>query len=183
MNIPVQTASDQAIACAAAPGFPDRAQIELLMSMGLFSADDEIALRKAWAILKDQTDDYLDMTLGMLAAYPALRREQYTVDWLDNPSGLRDRFRQWLLETCFSPYDPHWIKQLYSEKLLSGSALTPGFRHIVALAYPLAAMARPFLLVCESDHHDIERMQCALLKAILLQVALLSKLYVKDELW
>lgn len=183
MNIPVQIASDEAIARAASPGFPDQAQIKLLMSLGLFSPDDEIALRRVWAILKDQTDDYLDMTLGMLAAYPALRREQYADSWLDNPSRLREHFRQWLHETCFSPNEPHWIKQLYSEQSLSDSELTPGFRHIVALAYPLAAMARPFLLACESDHQDIERMQCALLKAILLQVALLSKLYVKDELW
>ncbi len=183
MNIPVQTASDQAIARTALPGFPDRAQIELLMSIGLFSADDEIALRKVWAILKDQTDDYLDMTLGMLAAYPALHREQYAVDFMDNPAQLRDRFRQWLLETCFSPHEPRWMKPLYSEQLLPDSTWMPGFSHIVALTYPLAAMARPFLAAYEPDSQEIERMQCALLKAILLQVTLLSKLYVKDELW
>lgn len=197
MNTPVQISGEEEVARPAPPGFPDRAEMELLLRIGLFSPDDEIALRKVWRILKGQTDDYLDMMLGMVAAHPALvpaltalRGEESATHSLDGAETIRDRFRRWLFETCFFPYEPPWLKQLYLKLSPPDSAaqpspvlLLPGFRHAVALAYPLVATARPFLAVKGRDHQDIERMQHALLKAILLQVALLSKLYVKEGLW
>ncbi len=72
MNTPVQISGEEEVARPAPPGFPDRAEMELLLRIGLFSPDDEIALREVWRILKGQTDDYLDMMLGMVAAHPAL---------------------------------------------------------------------------------------------------------------
>lgn len=196
MNTPVQISGKEEVARPALAGFPDRAEVELLLRIGLFSPDDEIALRKVWRILKGQTDDYLDMMLGMVAAHPALvpalttlRGEKSATHSLDEAATIRDRFRRWLFETCFFPYEPPWLKQLYSELSPPDSAaqpspaLVPEFRHAVALAYPLVATARPFLAAKGRDHQDIERMQNAFLKAILLQVALLSKLYVKEGLW
>lgn len=92
MNTPVQISGEEEVARPAPPGFPDRAEMELLLRIGLFSPDDEIALRKVWRILKGQTDDYLDMMLGMVAAHPALvpaltalRGEESPIRW----TGLR----------------------------------------------------------------------------------------------
>lgn len=196
MNTPVQISGEEEVARPAPPGFPDRAEIELLLRIGLFSPDDEIALRKVWRIFKGQTDDYLDMMLGMVAAHPALvpaltalRGEESATHSLDGAATIRDRFRRWLFETCFFPHEPPWLKQLYSDPSLQHSlaqpfsAVLPGFRHVITLAYPLVATAHPFLAANGRDLQDIERMQHALLKAILLQVALLSKLYVKEGLW
>lgn len=197
MNTPVQMISgEEEVARAPSLGFPDRAEVELLLSIGLFSPDDANALRKLWRILKGQTDDYLDMVLGMVAAHPALvatlaalREEESTTGVLDSAAVARSRFQQWLFETCYFPQEPHWLKQLYAERSPRDSpaqpspALLPGFRHTVALAYPLVATVRPFLVANGCDHQEIERIQHAFLKAILLQVVLLSKLYVKEGLW
>ncbi|MBK8534616.1 MAG: hypothetical protein IPL59_05540 [Candidatus Competibacteraceae bacterium] len=195
MNTPVQISGEEEVARPALAGFPDRAEVELLLNIGLFSPDDEIALRKGWRILKGQTDDYLDMVLGMVAAHPALvtalaaLRGEEPATALDGATTARRRFRQWLFETCYFPQEPPWLKQLYSEQsppdssAQSSPTLLPGFRHAVALAYPLVATARPFLAADGRSPQDIERMQHALLKAILLQVALLSKLYVRQGLW
>ena len=195
MNTLIQLSGEEQVARPALAGFPDRAEVELLLKIGLFSPDDEIALRKGWRVLKGQTDDYLDMVLGMVAAHPALvtalaalRGEEPTTD-LDGATTARRRFRQWLFETCYFPQEPPWLKQLYSEQsppdspAESSPTLLLGLRHVVALAYPLVATVRPFLAANGRDHQEIERMQHAFLKAILLQVILLSKLYVKEGLW
>lgn len=196
MNIPVQISGENEVALSVPPKFPDRAEVELLLRIGLFSPDDELALRDAWRILEGQTDDYLDVVLGMVAAHPvlaaaftALCGEESATHSLDGAAAVRDCFRRWLFETCFFPHEPPWLKQLYLERVLSDSlvqpspTLLPVFRHTVALAYPLVATARPLLAAQGRDHQDIERMEHALLKAILLQVTLLSKLYVKEGLW
>ncbi len=196
MNSPTPLPGEHEVAAAAPAGFPDAGEIDLLGRVGLFSPDDARALRKIWRVLKGQTDDYLDMVLGMVAAHPelvaalaALREQEPALGLLDDAEALHARFRRWLYETCFFPQEPPWLKELYLEKSPPDSlaqappALPPGFRHTVALAYPLVATIRPFLAASGRDQPEIERMQSAFLKAILLQVALLSKLYVKEGLW
>lgn len=179
----------------APPRFPDHDEIEWLWRIGLFSPDDARALRKLWRILQGQTDDYLDMLLGVVAAYPALAevlsilRGVDAEAMTDDSATLRHQFRQWLFETCRFPYEPPWIKQLYFDLAQdsSGQSLIttrlPKFRYTIVLALPLATTVRSFLVTEGGDQQGIEQMQYALLKAMLLQVDLLSKLYVKEGLW
>lgn len=178
-------------------GFPASEEVDLLWRIGLFSSDDERALRKLWRLLKGQTDDYLDMVLGMVAAYPALAGALATVcreslgESVDGSATVRRLFQQWLSETCLAPREPSWLERLYTrysgfppERLAQAiSAEWPGFRYLVALSFPLVAAACALLAGCGVASQDIERMQSALLKAILLQVTLLSKLYVRKGLW
>ena len=49
------------------PWLPEREEVELLLRISLFSQDDEHTLRQVWRILKGQTDDYLDVVLGVVA--------------------------------------------------------------------------------------------------------------------
>ena len=194
MNSLAQLSGDDEVAAAAPAGFPDAEEIDLLGRVGLFSPDDARSLRKVWRVLQDRTDDYLDMVLGMVAAYPALAtaltvlRDESQEGWTDGSATARHLFRRWLFETCFSPHEPPWLKQLYAEappERAERSLLTrlPGFRYLIALSFPLVATARTLLVASGLASQEIERMQSALLKAILLQVALLSKLYVKEGVW
>ena len=185
-----QAPDGEAVAVAAPPWFPDQDDIDLLWHIGLFSADDARALRKVWRILKGQTDDYLDRLLGMAAAYPALATElavlhgaHWQKETTDDSATLRRWFRQWLFETCLFPQEPPWLRQVDANPPEHPEPPLLRFRYIVALAFPLAVTVRPFLATGGNDHHEIERMQHALLKAILLQAVLLSKLYVKEGLW
>ncbi|MFZ1643564.1 MAG: hypothetical protein WAV07_19465 [Candidatus Contendobacter sp.] len=194
MNSLAQLPGELEVAVAAPPWFPDAEEIELLGRIGLFSPDDARALRKVWRVLKGQTDDYLDMVLGMVAAYPALATA-LTVLGGESPEGstggsatTRQLFRRWLFETCLSPHEPSWLKQLYAELPPDRSAQSfltrlPGFRYLIALSFPLVATARVLLVASGLATQEVERMQTALLKAILLQVALLSKLYLREGSW
>lgn len=194
MNSPTPLPGEHEVAAAAPAGFPDAGEIDLLGRVGLFSPDDARALRKIWRVLKGQTDDYLDMVLGMVAAYPALAaaltvlRDESPEDATGGSATARHLFRRWLFETCFSPHEPPWLKQLYAEppsERAEQSFLTrlPGFRYLIALSFPLVAAARALLVAGGLATQEVERMQTALLKAILLQVALLSKLYVREGSW
>lgn len=194
MNSLAQLPGNDEVAAAAPAGFPDAEEIDLLGRVGLFSSDDARALRKVWRVLQDRTDDYLDMVLGMVAAYPALAAALTVLrdDNPEDPTGsagtTRQLFRRWLSETCLSPREPPWLKRLYAELPLAPAAQSflarlPGFRYLIALSFPLVAAARVPLAAGGLAAHDIERMQTALLKAILLQVALLSKLYVREGSW
>ena len=101
-------------------GFPVGEEVDVLWRIGLFSPDDERALRKLWRLLKGQTDDYLDMVLGMIAAYPALAGALATVcrenlgESVDGSTTVRRLFRQWLSETCLAPREPSWLERLYT---------------------------------------------------------------------
>jgi hypothetical protein len=194
MNNLTQLPCEEEVAVTPPPWFPNSEEIELLGRVGLFAPDDARALRKIWRVLKDQTDDYLDMVLGMVAAYPALAaalavlRNESPEDSTEGSTATRHLFRRWLYETCFSPHEPPWLKQLYAELSPDRSAPSllarlPDFRYLIALSFPLVATARILLVAGGLAPQEIERMQSALLKAILLQVALLSKLYVKEGLW
>jgi len=178
-------------------GFPAGEEIELLWRIGLFSSDDERALRKLWRLLKGQTDDYLDMVLGMVAAYPALAAALTTICQqnlgvsADGSATVRRLFREWVQQPSLAPREPSWLKRLYAlyfDLPPEGSAQTiaaelPDFRYLIALSFPLVATARFLLTGGGLAPQDIERMQSALLKAVLLQVTLLSKLYVREGLW
>lgn len=194
MNRLAQLVDEDEATVAAPSWFPKAEEVELLGRVGLFAPDDARALRKVWRVLKGQTDDYLEMVLGMVAAYPALAAA------LDVPRGAspegaaggsaitRRLFRRWLFETCLTPHEPAWLKRLYAELPPDRSAPTlwaqlPDFRYLIALSFPLIATARSLLTTSGLAPQEIERMQSALLKAILLQVTLLSKLYVKEGLW
>lgn len=194
MNNLAQVPGEDEVAVAPPPWFPNAEEIGLLGRIELFSLDDARALRKIWRLLKGQTDDYLEIMLGMVTAYPALATA-LTVPHGASPEGLlsssattRHWFRRWLFETCLFPCEPPWLKQLYAELPPNRSAqsllaLLPGFRYLIALSFPLIATARSLLVASGLASQEIERMQAALLKAILLQVTLLSKLYVRDGLW
>ncbi|HHW77231.1 MAG TPA: hypothetical protein GX399_09445 [Xanthomonadaceae bacterium] len=194
MNSLAQLPGEDGVAVTTPPWFPNSEEVELLGRVGLFSPDDARALRKIWRALKGQTDDYLEMVLGMVAAHPTLATA-LTVPRGDSPdesmggsATTRHLFRRWLFETCLFPLEPPWLRQLYAElppgrSVQSFLALLPGFRYLIALSFPLVTTARSLLVANGFAPQDIERMQSALLKAILLQVTLLSKLYVRDELW
>ena len=153
MNPLAQASSENEGTRMALPGFPDDDEIEQLWRIGLFSPDDARALRKLWRILRGQTDDYLDIVLGMVAAHPVLDEVLSVLggespeEIFDGSTSLRRQFRQWLFETCQFPHDPPWIKQLYSKRMQDfpeqslASTRLPRFRYILAAKCASSASA------------------------------------------
>jgi hypothetical protein len=67
----------------------------------------------AGEVLKDQIDAVLDLWYGFVGSHPHL------VYYFSGPDGkpdanylaaVRQRFGQWILDTCNRPYDQDWLK-------------------------------------------------------------------------
>ena len=85
---------------------------QLKQSVG-FTTDDERYLHMAGKVLEDQTKDLVDTWRGVIAKTPHLARhskdpEGNSIPRYSEASGLR--FQQWILDTCFRPYDGDWLK-------------------------------------------------------------------------
>jgi len=158
--------------------------------------DDLDALRRAHDVLAPQVEAILDVWYGFVGDNPHLLAAFVDADGkpdTDYLAAVRPRFGQWILDTCRASYDQAWLdwqheiglrhhrtKKNRTDHASAAADIVP-FRYLVALTYPIFATIRPFL---ENGHHDpatVDAMHQAWLKAVLLQVILWSRPYVRDE--
>lgn len=161
----------------------------------LFTDEDVHYLRMSKAILADQTDAILDVWYGFVASTPEL-----VVYFRNNKTGkpdpayleaVRKRFAQWILDTASANYDQAWLDYQYEIGLRHTS---PGknrtdhadsvpfvnFRYIPALTIPVTTTLKPFLAKKGASAEDVEKMQAAWVKSVLMQTILWSYPYVRD---
>ncbi len=160
-----------------------------------FGAEDERYLRMAGELLEDQVDSYLDRWYEFTATLPHLG--QYSADSEGRPlveyrARARQRFRQWILDTCRRPFDQDWLNYQHEIGLrhhrtrknrtdrVEGAPPNISFRYVLAQVYPFSMAARPLLEARSHSTVDVERMHQAWCKAVLLQVVLWSYPYVRD---
>ena len=167
----------------------------LLKASVLFTEEDETHLRQAGEVLADQVEDILDLWYGFVGSHPHL------VYYFTGPDGkpdadylaaVRKRFGQWILDTCNRSYDQDWlnyqheiglrhhrIKKNQTDKVQSVSNIS--HRYMVAFIYPITATIKPFLAKKGHGSDEVEKMYQAWFKSVVLQVALWSYPYVKDD--
>jgi len=180
-NFTIRDASRSAMTPGVPLQLPQPHEIDVLKRALLFTVQDRQALRGAWEILAHQTDDYLDRLPGLIAAHPALCQAlspACATLWNDVDEARR-YFRQWLFDICQQPDNPRWLQPLAAKP----PSLRPGLRYALACVYPLLAMARPLLAAGAQQPAEVEQMQQALTKALLLQVILASKIYAREGEW
>ncbi len=168
-------------------------ELERIKKALLFSDEDIAALRKAHDILVPRTERLLDVWYGFVGSHDFLLRyfstgegpvERYL-------AAVRVRFGQWVADTCRAQYDQAWLakqeeigRRHYTDKgKTDGVVGTPPivhYRYMVPLVYPIYATVRPFLEEGCDDPAEVERMHQAWLKAVLLQVTLWSRPYLRD---
>ena len=170
-------------------------ELELLKGALLFDDEDVRYLRMSREVLKDQVEDVLDVWYGFVASTPQL------VQYFGNtetgkPDGdylgaVRRRFGQWILDTAAADYDQDWLNYQFAigrrhhrvgKNRTDGAKSAPiiHFRYVPALHFPVTATLKPFLGKKGHSADDVEKMQDAWRKAVLLQVILWSYPYVKD---
>jgi len=161
----------------------------------LFGDDDVAALRMSADVLRPQVDEILDVWYGFVASTPHLLA-YFSDPRTGEPDGaylaaVRKRFGQWILDTAAADYDEDWLAWQHeiglrhhpTKKNHTDGGHGPDivhFRHLVALTIPVTTTLRPFL---EADGHspeDVDRMQAAWVKSVLLQTILWSRPYVHD---
>ncbi len=167
----------------------------LLEQTVLFTAEDEEYLRLAGDVLEDQADEVLDLWYDFVGSHPHLIR--YFADPEGQPDGqylerVRERFKQWILDTCRRPYDQEWLdyqqeialRHTRAKKNQTDEAYeTPEhipLRYVIAFIYPITATIRPFLANKGHGSEEVEKMFQAWFKSVVLQVTLWSYPYAKE---
>ncbi len=189
-DIPGYTLGEESV-----PDSPiDREDFDLLKETVMFTEEDEGHLRLAGEVLDGQIDDVLDTWYGFVADNPHLVRYFGTPggdpipEYLDR---VRERFGQWIRDTCDPPYDDDWLR--YQQEIglrhtRRKKNQTDGvdsvnhipYRYMSAFIYPITATMKPFLENGDHDAETVEKMHDAWFKAVVLQVTLWSNPYVID---
>ncbi|MGH0032805.1 MAG: protoglobin domain-containing protein [Myxococcota bacterium] len=170
-------------------------ELQLIQGALLFGEEDVRYLRMSRDVLADQVEDVLDVWYGFVAATPQL--VQYFGDVRTGEpdaaylGAVRKRFGQWILDTAEARYDQAWLDYQFEigrRHHSVGKNRTDGvdsvpiihFRYLAALHFPITATLRPFLANKGHGAEDVEKMQDAWRKAVLLQVILWSYPYVGE---
>ena len=167
----------------------------LLEKTVLFTDDDRSALRQAGAVLSDQVDDVLDIWYGFVGSNAHLLAYFAGADGKPVDSYLatvRDRFGQWIRDTCERDYDQSWLD--YQEEValrhhrskknrtddVNADTIIP-LRYMIAFIYPITATIRPFLEKKGHTKEEVDRMHDAWFKSVVLHVVLWSRPYTPDS--
>jgi hypothetical protein len=170
--------------------------LEQLKQTVLFTEADERALRTAGDILEGQIEDVLDVWYGFVASHPHL------VHYFSDPDSgepigeylarVRERFGQWILDTCRRPYDREWLdyqeeialrhtraKKNTTDRVRSVDEIP--LRYLVCFVYPITATMRDFLASKGHSAEHVDAMHQAWFKSVTLQVALWSRPYAEAD--
>lgn len=158
----------------------------------LFSEEDKQYLRMAGSILQKQTDTILELWYNFVGSHP------YLIQYSGKPNekepdpaylgAVRQRFKQWILDTCNREYDQAWLDYQHEIGLrhhltkknqtdqVQSVPMIP-LRYLIAFIYPITATIKDFLPNQGHDIEAIEKMHQAWFKSIVLQVTLWSYPY------
>jgi len=147
---------------------------ELKQSVGLTS-DDEKYLKLAGEVLADQTKELVDTWRGVIGKAPHLAKHSRDsngkpIAQYSENSGLR--FQQWILDTCFRPYDQDWLN--YQQEIalrhtgvkknkadgVESTSFIP-LRDVIAFTAVMNDTIKPFLAKKGNGGDDVERMHRA----------------------
>jgi hypothetical protein len=179
-----------------APSPVTERDVELLELTLLWSPDDDRYLQLAGEVLADQVDDVLELWYGYVGSHEHL--VHYFTDGDGTPIGaylerVRARFAQWVRDVCSRPHDQAWRDYQHEIALRHTRAKknqTDGvdsvpeipLRYLVAFIFPITATMRSFLAAKGHDDADVDGMQTAWFKAVVLHVCLWTQPYAAD-LW
>lgn len=170
------------------------AELKLLEQSMLFTDEDVKYLKMSHDILAGQTDAILDVWYGFVGSTPQL------VYFFGNkttgkPDGeylakVRSRFKMWILQTAEANYDQNWLNYQYEIGLRhystkknktdnAPSVPIINYRYIPALTIPVITTLKPFLAKTGASAADVEKMNAAWLKSVLMQSILWGQPYMK----
>lgn len=169
---------------------------ELEASAG-WSEQDAAILRKYGRIFEDRAGDMVDSWRAVIGSHPHLAK------WFFGPDGKPDedykakiqkRFVQWVHDACTRPHDQAWLD--YQEEIglrhnpekknvtdgANTASLVP-LRHLYAFTAVVAVTTRKFFVEAGVSGDELQKLQDAWLKTVLLHVTLWSRPYAKEGRW
>lgn len=171
--------------------------LEKIKAVVGFTSDDEKYLRKAGDVLEDQIEDLLDLWYGFVGSVPHLlyyftgTNGEPLQDYLES---VRKRFGQWVLDTCKRELDQDWLNYQHeiglrhhrTKKNQTDGVKAPvhiPLRYLVALTAPIILTVKPFFSKKGDSHEEVEKMHTAWIKSVIMQLALWSHPYTKEDDW
>lgn len=161
-----------------------------------FTAEDTRYLRMAGEVLADQAKDLVDHWRKIISEVPHLARHSQGPDGSPIPRYSQDsglRLQQWILDTCFRPYDQDWLNYQQEIGLRHTSVRknktdrvqsTPyiPLREIIGFWAIINDTVRPCLGRKGHSAEDVEKMHRAWCKSTMLQAALWAQPYTDSTL-
>lgn len=176
-----------------APSPVTDADFALLKQTVLLGDEDLRYLRLAGEVLGDQVEAILDVWYGFVGANAHLVHYFSGADGRPDAQYLgrvRQRFGQWIRDTCSAQYDRAWLDYQHEIGLrhtaakknrtdgVASAAPQIHLRYLIAFIVPITATIKPFLAKKGHAAADVEGMHAAWFKAVTLQVTLWSEPYV-----
>jgi Protoglobin len=170
-------------------------EFEHLKQTVLLGDEDIRYLRMSRDLLADQVEDVLDVWYGFVASHPHLVRyfadrdtHEPISEYLER---VRARFGRWILDTASAEYDRAWLDYQHEIALRHhrtkknetdgvNAVETIALRYVIAFIYPITATLRPFLEKGGHSREEVDAMQEAWRKSVILQVALWARPYVDE---
>ena len=162
-----------------------------------WSDHDTRALKVAGDVLGDQAEALVDSWRAQIGKQPHLAR------WFFGPDGKPDeaykaavkkRFVQWVIDSCTRPRDQAWLdyqeeiglRHTPAKKNKTDGVHTPDvvpLRYLLAFLGPVIIGVKPLLGKKGHAPDEVEDMQRAWTKSVLLHVTLWSRPYTQGGLW
>jgi len=171
------------------------ADLALLQKTLLFGPEDVAALKRSHALLAPRTSEILDVWYGFVGSQPHLL-SYFAHPRTGEPQGaylaaVRERFARWILDTARAEFDQKWLDQQHELGLRhhstkknctdqANAAPIVHMRYLSALTVPITTTLRPFLSAGGYPTAEVDAMQQAWVKSVLLQTILWSRPYVRE---
>jgi hypothetical protein len=161
-----------------------------------FTGETERFLRLAGDVLSQQAERIvLRWRSDIIASIPNLARHSRSPEGNPLPDYLAKsnlRFQQWILDTCFRPYDQDWLN--YQQEIalrhtsikknqtdnVQSTPYVP-LRDIVAFVAVMNETIKPFLAAKGNSEEEMSQMHEAWCKSMQLQIALWARPYAGKE--
>lgn len=170
------------------------AELDLLKKTVMFTEADEKNLQLAGQVLKDQTNEILDLWYGFVGGNEHLL-QYFSKDGQPNTfylNAVRARFGQWIMDICNKPYDQTWLNYQHEIALRHHStkknktdnvdtAPIIHYRYMTAFIYPITATIKGFLTKKGHDTETVEAMYSSWFKAVTLTVILWTYPYINKN--
>ncbi|WP_158787751.1 protoglobin domain-containing protein [Granulicella sp. L46] len=168
---------------------------ELEQAAGWTARDAEVLARHA-DVFRANAESMVDAWRSVIGSQPHLSR------WFVGPDGKPDdeykmsikrRFVQWVIDAAVRPHDQDWLnyqqeiglRHTPAKKNKTDAADTPPlvpFRYLLGFI-PVVLPIRGFFKDAIQDEAELNKLQEAWTKAVLLHVTLWSRAYVAEDLW
>ncbi len=170
-------------------------ELDLLKQTITLDSDDQKYLRMAGDVLEPQTESIVNMWRGVISSMPHLayyfKNDAGKIDE-EYKAKVKERFKQWIMDLCYKPYDQDWLNYQHEIGLRHMSAkknktdnadAAPSIpmRYVIAFTAVINDSIKPFMAKNGHSLGVIEKMHKAWCKAVLLHVTLWTRAYCDNE--